>query len=43
MDDAQLLARIDVAYREKYAASAYLLPMLQDRPRSATVEILPTN
>lgn len=42
-DDAQLLAQIDAAYREKYAASAYLLPMLQDRPRSATIEILPTN
>lgn len=42
-DDAKLLAKIDAAYREKYATSAYLLPMLQARPRSATVEILPTN
>lgn len=38
---AQLTAQIDAAYQQKYAGSAYVLPMLQPGPQSATVEILP--
>lgn len=33
--------RIDTAYRAKYASSPYLKPMLGDRARAATVQILP--
>ncbi|MEZ2131955.1 MULTISPECIES: DUF2255 family protein [unclassified Sinorhizobium] len=33
--------RIDDAYREKYASSPYLAPMIGARPRSATVRIVP--
>lgn len=33
--------QIDAAYREKYAGSEYLPPMLADGPRAATVEIAP--
>jgi len=39
--DAELTAKIDAAYRQKYGASAYVQPMLQAGPQSATVEILP--
>ncbi|KRE77149.1 MULTISPECIES: DUF2255 family protein [Micrococcaceae] len=37
--DPELNDRIDQAYREKYAGSAYLPPMLAARPKAATVEI----
>jgi hypothetical protein len=33
--------RIDDAYREKYAASRYLRPMLGTGPRAATVRVIP--
>lgn len=33
--------RIDDAYREKYAGSPYLAPMIGAGPRSATVRIVP--
>ncbi|HVO97841.1 MAG TPA: DUF2255 family protein [Bryobacteraceae bacterium] len=33
--------RIDEAYRAKYHGSAYLNPMIETRPRSATIRILP--
>lgn len=39
--DARLTGEIDDAYRQKYQDSAYLLPMLQAGPQSATIEILP--
>lgn len=39
--DADLTARIDAAYRQKYQDSAYVQPMLTAGPQSATVEILP--
>ncbi|MFC6260169.1 DUF2255 family protein [Levilactobacillus fujinensis] len=39
--DPKLTARIDTAYRQKYVNSAYVHPMLQAGPQSATVEILP--
>jgi len=38
-----ITARVDAAYRQKYAGSAYLLPMLQTGPQSATVEIMPAD
>jgi hypothetical protein len=34
-------ARIDDAYRTKYRGSPYLRPMIGNRPRSATVKIMP--
>lgn len=34
-------AKIDAAYREKYADSPYLRPMIGDRARAATVRITP--
>lgn len=39
--EAALNDRIDDAYREKYAASPYLAPMIGDRARAATVRITP--
>jgi len=39
--DSDITAQIDAAYRQKYAGSGYLLPMLQAGPQSATVEIRP--
>ena len=33
--------RVDDAYRTKYASSPYLNPMIGDRARSATVQIIP--
>lgn len=39
--DAAVQDRIDAAYREKYAGSSYLPPMIAAGPRSATVEITP--
>ncbi|MEC7762058.1 MAG: DUF2255 family protein [Pseudomonadota bacterium] len=39
--DDDLNDRIDDAYREKYAGSRYLVPMVADCPRAATVEVLP--
>jgi hypothetical protein len=39
--DAALNARIDAAYRTKYAGSAYLAPMIDERTRAATVRIAP--
>ena len=38
-----LNAEIDKAYRTKYKASRYLMPMIGIRARSATVKILPRN
>lgn len=40
--DGSLRDRIDAAYREKYAGSSYLPPMLAPGPQAATVEIIPT-
>ncbi|WP_143462586.1 DUF2255 family protein [Levilactobacillus enshiensis] len=39
--DPALTAKIDAGYRQKYGHSAYVQPMLQAGPQSATVEILP--
>jgi hypothetical protein len=39
-DDA-LAARIDEAYKAKYASSPYLAPMIGNKARAATVVILP--
>lgn len=39
--DAALQDRIDAAYRDKYAGSSYLPPMLAAGPQAATVEITP--
>lgn len=39
--DGALQDRIDAAYRDKYAGSSYLPPMLASGPQSATVEITP--
>jgi len=39
--DPDLQARIDEAYRSKYAGSPYLPPMVSPGPQSATVEITP--
>ena len=36
-----LLDRIDEAYRDKYASSRYLKPMISPRARDASVEVLP--
>ena len=41
VDDPDLNERIDRAYREKYAGSPYLPPMVAAGPRAATVEITP--
>jgi hypothetical protein len=39
--DGAMNDRIDDAYREKYADSPYLKPMISARARSATVRVLP--
>ncbi|MBB4303997.1 hypothetical protein GGD81_003052 [Rhodobium orientis] len=39
--DAALNDKIDAAYRKKYADSRYLPPMISERTRTATVEVLP--
>ena len=39
--DADVQPAIDVAYRAKYADSAYLAPMIGGRARQATVRIRP--
>jgi hypothetical protein len=39
--DGPITDRIDDAYREKYAGSPYLDPMISARTRAATVEITP--
>ena len=39
--DGALQDRIDAAYRDKYAGSSYLPPMLAPGPQAATVEITP--
>lgn len=39
--DVELTTKIDAAYCQKYGSSAYVQPMLQAGPQSATVEILP--
>ena len=36
-----LADRIDAAYRDKYAGSPYLAPMLADGPRAACFRIIP--
>ena len=41
--DPALNGRIDAAYREKYAGSPYLPPMVAPGPREATAEITPRN
>lgn len=43
LDDEQLNARVDDAYRVKYAGSPYLPPMVAAGPRRATVEVLPAD
>ncbi|CUH81273.1 DUF2255 family protein [Tropicibacter naphthalenivorans] len=37
----EILDAIDEAYREKYASSRYLKPMISERARAATVEVTP--
>lgn len=39
--DEQLNNQIDQAYRQKYAGSPYLMPMLASGPRQATVQVMP--
>lgn len=39
--DPELNERIDQAYREKYAGSRYLPPMVGVGPKAATIEITP--
>jgi hypothetical protein len=39
--DPALRDAVDAAYREKYAGSPYLAPMLGEGPVSATVRLLP--
>ena len=41
IDDPDLNEQVDAAYREKYAGSPYLPPMVAAGPRAATVEITP--
>jgi hypothetical protein len=41
VDDPQILARVDQAYRRKYDGSAYLPAMLAAGPRAATVAVTP--
>ncbi|MET8360825.1 DUF2255 family protein [Micromonospora sp. NPDC005171] len=43
VDDEALMARVDEAYRSKYAGSTYLPPMLAPGPRTTTVAITPTS
>ncbi len=39
--DGSINNRIDDAYHEKYGSSPYLSPMISERARSATVEVMP--
>jgi len=39
--EGPILTRIDEAHRIKYRTSDYLLPMIGQRPRGATVRIVP--
>lgn len=39
--DPALTKQVDAAYRDKYAGSAYLPPMITEGPQAATVEITP--
>lgn len=41
VDGPELNDRIDQAYSEKYAGSAYLSPMISDRARAAAVRVDP--
>ena len=41
VDDPALNDRIDAAYKQKYAGSPYLPPMVAAGPRAATIEITP--
>lgn len=41
VEDSELNDRIDQAYRQKYAGSPYLPPMVAAGPRAATVEVSP--
>lgn len=41
--DGAINELIDAAYRNKYAASPYLTPMIGTRARSATIKINPRN
>ncbi len=41
VDDEALNAKIDQAYREKYASSRYMAHMIGPNARSATMEIVP--
>ncbi|QYY35041.1 DUF2255 family protein [Ruficoccus sp. ZRK36] len=41
VDDSALNDQIDAAYVDKYEGSPYLLPMVGERTRAATVLILP--
>lgn len=43
ISDVTLNARIDNAYREKYASSSYLAPMISQRVKAATVKITPSH
>jgi hypothetical protein len=43
IDDADLLERVDQAYRRKYDGSAYLPPMLASGPRATTVAVTPAS
>ena len=40
--DGPINDAVDAAYRQKYATSPYLAPMVGDRARSATVRVTPT-
>jgi Uncharacterized protein conserved in bacteria len=42
IDDTELNAQIDEAYRAKYADSRYLPPMISERNCAATVQVSPT-
>lgn len=39
--DGPVQEAIDEAYREKYAGSPYMPPMIEDGPKAATVRIVP--
>ncbi|MFD1417828.1 DUF2255 family protein [Companilactobacillus keshanensis] len=41
VNDMQLIDKVDMAYRKKYAGSSYLSPMIQEGPRSTTLKIIP--
>ncbi|MQS89818.1 DUF2255 family protein [Companilactobacillus mishanensis] len=41
VSDTELNDKVDAAYRRKYAGSAYLDSMVQARPKSSTLNIIP--